>query len=337
MWWEEAKEKVKRKGANHRSIIPAVPKLFLQNLVVSVRLTLLPRPPTFRPVDGRFLCSVMMENLLYEPMCPKILRPKREAKETKPNHFTMQISNIPLWSLLSAVFLVLLAYVPLVRSQSYKTRAYPFPAATNWVTLTTKKSKFTNRNGHATCTFKGKIWLIGGRTQVYNKYNLLPSTLVADLWYSTDGANWYQENNLAGDFFAQNSDVTQPGGVGPFYERYGHTLDAIDSKTINSPISQNSMLYHHNSSQNDYMIMTGGFSPDPSNDVWISAEGRIWVCLDTSFEHISLVLFFFHLSIFSLIESILSLSLPISHLSTHHPRGQHVHGTKPRFIRANCG
>ena len=169
-------------------------------------------------------------------------------------------------------------YVPTVRSQSYKVRAYPNPSATNWVTLTTKKAKFTNRNGHATCTFKGKIWLIGGRTQVYNKYNLLPSTLVADLWFSTDAANWFQENNLAGDFFAQNSDVTQPGGVGPFYERYGHTLDAIDSKTLNAPISKNSKLYRHRSSENDYMIMTGGFSPDPSNDVWISAEGRIWVC-----------------------------------------------------------
>ena len=193
-----------------------------------------------------------------------------------------------MWFLYAVFLVVFVSLLPEVRSQSYKVRAYPNPATTNWVTLTTKKAKFTNRNGHATCTFKGKIWLIGGRTQVYNKYNLLPSTLVADLWFSTDGANWYQENNLAGDFFAQNSDVTQPGGVGPFYERYGHTLDAIDSKTINAPISKNSHLYRHRSSENDYMIMTGGFSPDPSNDVWISAEGRIWVGLDIPFGNIVL-------------------------------------------------
>lgn len=168
------------------------------------------------------------------------------------------------------LFLYFSSYlVTLVNGQSYKVRAYP-ESALGWKSLSTKQGKFTNRNAHASCVFNGRIWLVGGRTQVYNKYNLLPTFRVGDVWSSQDGANWRQELDLEGDFFAQNEDVTMPGPITPFYERYGHTLDAINSKGKAG----------YGQPKYDLMILTGGYSPDPSNDVWISDTGKTWSFVD---------------------------------------------------------
>ena len=118
--------------------------------------------------------------------------------------------------------------------------------------------------------FQGKIWLVGGRSQTYNKYNLLPTYRLSDVWSSVDGANWKQELNLQGDFFAQQTDVTQPGPLAPWFERFGHTLDAIDSTGRHG--------YH--APKYDLMVMTGGFAPEPSNDVWVTADGTTWSYVD---------------------------------------------------------
>jgi hypothetical protein len=66
---------------------------------------------------------------------------------------------------------------------------------------------------------------------------------------------------LTGDFYAQNTDVTQPGPIAPFYERFGHTLDAISSTGQGDP---------------DMMILTGGYTPEPLNDLWVTLDGFIW-------------------------------------------------------------
>lgn len=47
--------------------------------------------------------------------------------------------------------------------------------------------RFTGRNGHASCVFKGQIWVTGGRTSVYTRYNLQPGYKTADVWRSSDG------------------------------------------------------------------------------------------------------------------------------------------------------
>jgi hypothetical protein len=76
--------------------------------------------------------------------------------------------------------------------------------------------KFTARNGHAACVFKNKVWVTGGRTDKYTRYNLKPGYKTADVWWSSDGVMWTQESYLLGDFFAQNSDATQPGPLAPW-------------------------------------------------------------------------------------------------------------------------
>lgn len=71
---------------------------------------------------------------------------------------------------------------------------------------------------HASCVFKGRVWVTGGRTNEYTMYNLLPSYKVGDVWYTDDGQQWAQESELTGDFFAQNIDVVQPGSISPWYD-----------------------------------------------------------------------------------------------------------------------
>ena len=46
------------------------------------------------------------------------------------------------------------------------------------------------------------------------------------------------------------------------YTRYGHSLDALD---------------FNNDGIDDYMILAGGYSPEPSNDVWVTTDGTTWV------------------------------------------------------------
>ena len=168
-----------------------------------------------------------------------------------------------------------------VCGQQYNVFAFPRakssddPWAPNWISLTSKSSKFEARNSHASCVFDGKIWVIGGRTVLYQMYNWLPSYKKADIWYSEDGANYIQEEKIQGDFFAQNADVQQPGPIAPFYARFGHTLDSVSIGAING--DSNLALDRYGRPVKDMMILAGGFSPDPSNDVWVTTDGRTWL------------------------------------------------------------
>lgn len=42
-------------------------------------------------------------------------------------------------------------------------------------------------SAHASCVFKKRIWVVGGRTNSYVDYNLLTNYRRADVWYSYDG------------------------------------------------------------------------------------------------------------------------------------------------------
>jgi hypothetical protein len=70
--------------------------------------------------------------------------------------------------------------------------------------------------GHATCVFKGYLWVTGGRTDSYADYNLQANDKMADVWRSVDGSIWKQITNIQGDYFAQNIDVVQPGPIAPW-------------------------------------------------------------------------------------------------------------------------
>lgn len=93
-------------------------------------------------------------------------------------------------------------------------------------------------------------------------YNLQSSYKQADVWRSEDGSKWEAMEKLTGDYFAQNIDVVQPGSIAPWYHRFGHSLNAVD-------IDGNGV--------EDIMVLAGGYSSSPSNDVWVTEDGINWL------------------------------------------------------------
>mmetsp|Transcript_4434 Transcript_4434/g.6643 ORF Transcript_4434/g.6643 Transcript_4434/m.6643 type:complete len:496 (-) Transcript_4434:396-1883(-) len=133
----------------------------------------------------------------------------------------------------------------------------------NWKELISSDGiKFSPRNAHASCVFKGKMWVTGGKTDKYTAYNLLTSHQVADVWYSSNGGLWAFEEYNTGDYFAQNNDVVQPGPIPPWFTRYGHTLNAVDL---------------NGDGEADIMLLLGGYAPSPMNDQWATVDGQNWI------------------------------------------------------------
>lgn len=149
-----------------------------------------------------------------------------------------------------------------------QTQVFEFQeSSVTWVELESLNGiKFTARNAHASCVYNGvasedRIYVTGGKVDLYEMYNTLNSIKQADVWYSLDGGNWVQELYLLGDYFVQNADALQPSSLAPWYQRFGHTLDSIDLDADGT---------------DDYMIQLGGFTPDPMNDVWLTKDGVTW-------------------------------------------------------------
>ena len=129
---------------------------------------------------------------------------------------------------------------------------------------------FSERNGHAVTVFKGKLWLVGGRSKLYKKWDLSDSYRRADVWYSYNGRWWIQEMKLLGDFYHQNKDVLIPGPVAPWWERFGHSLNTMSvmNRTRNGALEKERIP--------EAMVLFGGYAPDPMNDLWISLNGNTW-------------------------------------------------------------
>ena len=134
--------------------------------------------------------------------------------------------------------------------------------------------------GHAAAVFKNKLWIVGGTGELYQTYNLRYQNRRADVWSSSDGETWIQSDDLTGDFHLQNFDAVDPGSLAPWYARFGHTLDVLNG-TDNSGVST------------ELMILTGGYTPDPDNDVWVTEDGS-----ESLFKSAAAVLFFAHCSPF---------------------------------------
>lgn len=87
------------------------------------------------------------------------------------------------------------------------------------------------------------------------------STCVTHIAFFSTAA-WIQEVQLKGDYYAQNYDAKSPGELAPWYPRFGHSLTAINQSSY--------------SLTQGVMILTGGYTPQPSNDVWVTPDGITW-------------------------------------------------------------
>ncbi|CAK4648071.1 hypothetical protein AeMF1_016943 [Aphanomyces euteiches] len=111
-----------------------------------------------------------------------------------------------------------------------------------WQLLDKSTAGFQPRDGHASATFLGKHWVVGGQTEPYTTRQLIQTTRRSDVWSSVDGNNWVSIIDEA-----------------PFQRRYGHTLTVFNEKTT-GPV----------------MVLMGGFSPIPANDIWYTKDGVSW-------------------------------------------------------------
>lgn len=119
--------------------------------------------------------------------------------------------------------------------------------------------------------FKDRLWVIGGRGELYQTYNLRFQNRRGDIWSSSDGQTWMQSDELTGDFHLQNHDAVDPGSLAPWYARFGHTLDVLQA-TNNSGVVK------------EIMVLAGGYTPDPDNDVWVTEDGSesLFLCVFVS-------------------------------------------------------
>jgi hypothetical protein len=146
----------------------------------------------------------------------------------------------------------------------------------NWELLNHGSERFSPRHSHATCLFKCLdnpselcLWLVGGYSDEYQNWELELENARNDVWFSRDGAKWTQVGELNGDFLKGIGywDAKPSSTVAPFYGRYGHSLDGLDGDGDGIA---------------DVMVLTGGNSPLPSNDVWITRNGRGKLCCSKS-------------------------------------------------------
>ncbi|OQR83505.1 hypothetical protein ACHHYP_14614 [Achlya hypogyna] len=126
------------------------------------------------------------------------------------------------------------------RSQS------PCPApndTSTWSLLPSTDRRFEARDGHASAVFRGKLWVIGGKSGTYTTRRLVSTTRRSDIWTSVDGDVWTQIIDEA-----------------QFPRRFGHSLTVFTEKILGASI----------------LVLLGGYSPTPANDIWYSLDGVTW-------------------------------------------------------------
>jgi hypothetical protein len=108
--------------------------------------------------------------------------------------------------------------------------------------------------------------LTAGRSEEYQAFDLEYMTATADVWYSNDGKDWNQRDDLLGDYVdgIGNFDADFPSKrpIAPWYARFGHSMDALDA---------------NGDGEDDAIVILGGYVPEPANDIWISMDGKEWV------------------------------------------------------------
>lgn len=141
------------------------------------------------------------------------------------------------------------------------------------VVVQNKQDYFAPRNGHAVCVFNDKLWLVGGRSEEYQRWDLERDVRKSDIWYTeggsvTTGSLWRQMSAITGDFAEQQMDAKVGSRDAPFWERYGHSLDVMHySDYPLEPIDEEIGRVA------DAMVMMGGFAPNPANDIWLTLDG----------------------------------------------------------------
>lgn len=145
------------------------------------------------------------------------------------------------------------------------------------------------RVASAVVEFKGKIWLMGGIGNYF--FSKGKETLLNDVWYSEDGANWKLATPNAAwspRAFHQaavlNDKIYLFGGGNymPEYEGYNDvwsSSDGVNWEQVSQSAPWHHRIWHSAVVYRDHIWMMGGWSNPPYknwDDVWYSKDGKQW-------------------------------------------------------------
>jgi hypothetical protein len=163
---------------------------------------------------------------------------------------------------------------------------------------------------HASCAFKRRLWLTGGRSDLHPLYNLESSYKSADVWYSADGIIltiilepcivYYSFLNCLYIVYTSTrvrleSSHRDVWGLLCAEPRcaaaWPHSTMVLSRRICISLTKVNCTgsfgrypRFSHTlnsfdadgDGEADYMLLMGGYAPTPINDVWVTEDGVTW-------------------------------------------------------------
>lgn len=139
----------------------------------------------------------------------------------------------------------------------------------------TQNADFSKRKGHASITFKNKMWVIGGEedsgifTQSKN-----------DVWSSTDGWNWNLETaNANFQEVSYHRCIVFDDKIWLFTDDdIWNSVDGVNWQIVSDNTTYGSRKWYTVNVFNDEMWLIGGYAgfEDFKNDIWKSKDGIIW-------------------------------------------------------------
>lgn len=151
---------------------------------------------------------------------------------------------------------------------------------TDWKQIHTNKalpeSFFSPRFCHHLTTFKGKLWLIGGRDLYKNQ---------SDIWSSSDGISWTQVSADAGFAARQkHQSITFKGklwivggkALGSFLNDVWSSSDGVNWEKATSKPGFSARDSHQLSVFKGKLWLIGGYDGEHKNDIWYSSNGHDW-------------------------------------------------------------
>lgn len=157
----------------------------------------------------------------------------------------------------------------------------------NWK-METGRAGWSPRLAGAVVEFKGKIWLLGGTENYYFGDS---TSLLNDVWYSSDGKNWKLATAQAGwsprayhQAAVLNGRIYVFGGGNytPTYHAMNDVWsseDGIHWRRETSSAPWHERLWFSSVVYRDYIWIMGGWSGNPYQnwqDVWYTRDGREW-------------------------------------------------------------
>jgi len=137
----------------------------------------------------------------------------------------------------------------------------------NWSKVT-PAAEWTERDGHASVVFNGKIWVLGGQSSVGGLRN--------DVWFSSDGASWSRATASAGwEPRTRHAAVVFDNKMwvlgGSRKNDVWYSSDGTNWTLATAEAEWSARDYHAATVFDGSIWVLGGYDPNLRNDVWYSS------------------------------------------------------------------